>query len=190
MELEQPTGVATQEECQPGEAGEARALDGAIEQLERLYTTVTGRPVPAAAEPYAPMPPERDPWQMLQDGMDQLLQLLPAPRPERAAWAPRLSAWQDAQAVVLSFDLPGVTREEVRLALASDVLELSGTRGATNGQHWLWRESPLGRFFRRVRVHPSLAQAAVSSRLENGVLEVRFSGGEAERPLPTTIKID
>ena len=74
---------------------ETESIDTAIEQVERLYESVTGRDAPTLEEkPYATIPPERVPEEHVQEQVDRLIQTLahfsgkPEVEPE---WKPQIS---------------------------------------------------------------------------------------------------
>jgi HSP20 family protein len=87
--------------------------------------------------------------------------------------------------VVVTAELPGVTREDVNLDLQEDVLTLAGRRQPVQGQenvNWQRRERAYGAFSRVVQLPFRIDADNVQARFNNGVLEIELQRLEADRP--------
>ncbi len=162
------------------------AIDTTIEQVERLYRTVTGKDVPAAGqEPYVPIPPERSPEEHLTEQVDRLVQALQTFRIESTGrvrpWTPPLSVWENANESVITLDLPGVGRESLHLTLSRGVLEVSGERPmlpyADEGFQLRHSEQGRGPFRRLVPLPLAAETGELRARMRDGVLEIRVPKG-------------
>src|SRR5262249_56995984 len=108
-------------------------IDDLIGQVEKFYRSLTGVDAPPTRDvPYAPIPPEKDPERHLAEQVDRLLASLGQLAPGAsltALWAPPLALWETPSDTWVCLDLPGVTREAVKIRiLGQGVLQISGER--------------------------------------------------------------
>ena len=158
-----------------------KTLDETIEQVENLFQSVTGREAPpAAATPYAAIPPEKDPEAHVGEQIERLLGSL-APFTGRAVpvatWAPAIWVCYGADKLLINFDLPGVPREAVRVRVSNGALLVSGTRPAPiqGGQSLpCYAERPFGAFQRVIPLPGDVAADQVQAQLKDGVLSIQL----------------
>jgi HSP20 family molecular chaperone IbpA len=160
---------------------ETESIDTAIEQVERLYQSVTGKEVPAIDEkPYATIPPERIPEEHVQEQVDRLLQTLGqfTGRPTETEWKPQIALWEGKNEVRIAVDLPGVERDAVRVAVSRGMLELSGTRPIrTQDDEALklrYAEHLFGKFRRTMPLPHGARVDQLKAEMRAGVLELRI----------------
>jgi HSP20 family protein len=157
-----------------------KGVDEAVEQLERLYRTVTGKDVPSGAGPYAPIPPEKDPVRHVEEQLDRLVKVLagPAPRFPIVPWTPLAALYEDEREIVIQVELPGVARDTLNVSVLQNVLTVSGTRTASlrgkDRREPRVAEFPVGPFSRSFLLPQGTAQAQVNAALEDGMLEVHI----------------
>jgi len=158
---------------------DAETVDQAIQKVENLYRTVTGKDAPASGnQPYQPIPPEKSPDQFVGEQMDRLIDALgsfgiPMRTP---TWTPPLSIWENKNEIVVRLDLPGVTQDSVHVAASPGRIEVSGLRRAPNGEQPLgmrYIETPHGEFQRTVPLPPEVDVNRLHAQLREGVLEIR-----------------
>jgi HSP20 family protein len=104
---------------------------------------------------------------------------------------PQINIWLGDNSVVVTAELPGVTREDVTLNLQDDVLTLEGKREPKqleqNG-NWRRRERAYGSFSRAIQLPFRIDPNKVQARFNNGVLEVELERLEADRPKKIEIR--
>jgi HSP20 family protein len=169
---------------------ETESIDHAIVQVERLYRSLTGREAPPIREhPYATIPPEKVPEEHVQEQVDRLVETLTEFSGGSGAldgWKPPISMWEGKGEVWISVDLPGVTRDQVRVSVIRGMLELHGTRpprAATEGSMELrYTEQTFGKFRRMIPLPSGLALDQLQAQMRSGILEIRVprSTGSAE----------
>ena len=104
---------------------------------------------------------------------------------------PPVNIWLGENSVVVSAELPGVTRGDVTLNLQDDVLTLEGKREPSEGRenvNWQRRERAYGSFSRIVQLPFRVDADKVQARFNNGILEIELQRLEADRPKKIEIR--
>ncbi len=96
-------------------------------------------------------------------------------------WSPSMEAYANNGDLVLRFDLPGVTLEDVNITLEDRTLTVSGVRKAVaeEAPHLLL-EVPYGEFRRNVTVPEGGEADSIKATYKDGVLEIVLPGATAE----------
>ena len=162
---------------------ESQDIDSAIDQVERLFKSVTGREAPPVGqEPYATIPPEKNPEAHIQEQIDRLTEKLAEISGNPAVggvWKPLISLWEGKKEVLITLDLPGVLRESVQVRAGQGILEISGARQirpSQDGDQFELRyvENPSGKFKRTIPLPLGAMTDGLQAQLRNGVLEIRI----------------
>ena len=103
---------------------------------------------------------------------------------------PPINIWLGDNSVVVTGELPGVTRDDVTISLQEDVLTLQGARRPTQEQEVSWqrRERAYGTFSRAVQLPFRVDPDKVQARFNNGILEIELERLEADRPKKIEIR--
>jgi HSP20 family protein len=172
------------------------SIDETIENVEKLYQAVTGKPAPQPDGPYAPIPAEKDPVTHIEEQLSRLLSAVgqtvqgAETAVARATWAPPLTVWETERETVLAFDLPGVPKESVQVVLQGNMLTVHGERPLRRGDQTLRAsERPLGPFRRTVPLPSGSRKDEPTAELRDGILEVRIPREAREGTAPREIKI-
>jgi HSP20 family protein len=95
---------------------------------------------------------------------------------------------------LMSLDLPGVKKDDIKIEIADNVLSISGERkresqlgGADRAQS---RERSFGAFKRDFRLPASLDADKIEARYEHGVLELYLPKTQAARPRQIEIQAE
>jgi HSP20 family protein len=97
----------------------------------------------------------------------------------------------DDEAYVITAELPGMKRDEIKIDILDDVVTLRGEAAVEeDGQTVaLWREIPeLSKFSRRLRLPDAVDAEQAEATLENGLLTLRIPKAETARPKAIEIK--
>ena len=132
-----------------------------------------------------------DPFVELRRMQSEMNQLFSGFSTATARDFPPINIWLGEDSVVVTAELPGVTREDVNLNLQEDVLTLSGRRQPVPGQehvNWQRRERTYGSFSRAVQLPFRVDPDKVQARFSDGVLEVELQRLEADRPRKIEIR--
>ena len=104
-------------------------------------------------------------------------------RAPQTQWAPALDVVHEDGDLLIRAELPGVRREDVEITFHERVLTISGERKAEEqkaGSGYLVRERRYGPFRRSLVLPQNVQEDRMSARFEDGILEVRVSGGATE----------
>lgn len=165
------------------ELKEPQSVDSAIDQVERLFRSVTGHDAPPVGEePYATIPPEKNPEYHVQEQIDRLVETFAEVSGNPAVgglWKPLISLWEGKKEVLITVDLPGVARESVQVRAGQGLLEISGSRQvrpAQDGERFdlKYVENPSGKFKRTIPLPLGAVTDGLHAQLRNGVLELRI----------------
>jgi HSP20 family protein len=105
----------------------------------------------------------------------------PAQGWNQGEWAPAIDVKEDAQAYYLSADLPGMSREDIKLELEEGQLSLSAERKlqeSGEGESWRWVGRRYGSFSRRIRLPRTVNADSISAEYKDGVLHVTLPKSE------------
>jgi HSP20 family protein len=104
---------------------------------------------------------------------------------------PPINIWLGENSVVVTAELPGVTRDDVNLSLEEDVLTLAGKREPKPQEQnvsWQRRERAYGTFSRAVQLPFRVDPEKIQARFNNGILAIESQRLEADRPKKIEIR--
>jgi HSP20 family protein len=102
-----------------------------------------------------------------------------------STWLPAVDVWETDDALVLSFDLPGVDEDRISVELEDNVLTVSGERERTEkneGDRFYRYERRFGQFSRSVTLPQGVNEDEIKADYKAGVLEVRVPKPEEQKP--------
>jgi|WetSurMetagenome_2_1015567.scaffolds.fasta_scaffold355371_1 HSP20 family protein len=92
---------------------------------------------------------------------------------------------------VVTVELPGVAKEDVKLSLDDELLTIKGERKSSQlpeGARWIRSERRSGEFFRSIQLpHPVKAEG-ITAELANGILRIAIPKAEEARPREIAVK--
>jgi len=102
------------------------------------------------------------------------------------AYVPEVDIFEDADALWLWADMPGVKSDSVTVELNDDVLSLQGQIATTdyNGLSPVYTEYNVGNFVRHFTIprNAALEHGKITARVVDGVLEVKLPKAEKAKP--------
>ncbi|HMK38473.1 MAG TPA: Hsp20/alpha crystallin family protein [Bacteroidota bacterium] len=110
---------------------------------------------------------------------------------EDAAFAPRLDVAENGDELLVVAEIPGVKKEDVKIAIEKGILTIGGerkTNGLSGAAHTLVREQRQGKFTRRVRLPYEVNAAGVSAELADGLLKIVLPKAEAAKAHEVSVK--
>jgi len=102
----------------------------------------------------------------------------------------QLSVAQTENGVILSFDLPGMSEDQITLSVENGELRLSGNRTCElpEGARQLFSNRQTGEFRRVLKLDESIDPTSIDAVLDGGVLTVCMSRREELQPKKITIR--
>lgn len=88
------------------------------------------------------------------------------------AWAPQVAVYERDDRLVVSVDLPGIRREDVRIDIDERAITIRGERRPTEAQAARRSECSYGRFVRSVPLPEGADAGAARAAMRDGVLEI------------------
>lgn len=105
---------------------------------------------------------------------------------------PAVDVEENSDYYLMSFDLPGIDKDAIKIDLSENTLTVSGERvreSKTKDEDGFKKfERSYGRFERRFQLPNKIDGEKIQARHENGVLEVMVPKAEASKP--KTIKVE
>lgn len=131
----------------------------------------------------------------LQREFNRFFNGMPA-RPERdedydsAVWSPMADITEDADSYELTFDIPGMQRENIQMQFTDNTLKISGERKSVEENkdatcHRIERVS--GRFYRSFTFPTQVDSNKISAKYKDGVLTVTVPKAEEVKPRQISI---
>jgi HSP20 family protein len=91
-------------------------------------------------------------------------------------WAPQVDMYEEGDKIVVKAELPGVSKEDVEVALEADDLVIKGERKSEqviDEQNYYRMERSFGSFYRRLPMPEGVQPDQISANFKDGILEVR-----------------
>jgi HSP20 family protein len=108
------------------------------------------------------------------------------------AWWPRTDIVEEKDAYRIDLDLPGLRKDNIKLTVQDDHLEISGERNFVrreDQQGYERLERSYGSFRRSFRLPEGIEAGGIESTYENGVLTVRIPKPKEAVPRQIEIKV-
>ena len=103
---------------------------------------------------------------------------------------PAVDIVEDGEAIIVTADLPGVTREELSIGVEGDTLTVEGSvsLGESGGMQSVYAEVRVPRYKRSFVLGRDLDTENISAHLQHGVLTMRVPKREQAKPRRVEVK--
>jgi HSP20 family protein len=104
---------------------------------------------------------------------------------------PAMDVVEDEHGLTLSVELPGLTKEDVKLTVENGVLAISGEKKSateSEGKTWHRMERRYGTFYRAITLPKGVTGEKAEASFQDGVLKVVLPKSEAVKPKAITIR--
>jgi HSP20 family protein len=157
-------------------------IDEQTSKIERLYRELSGQEPKRSDRPVAPIPPDANPEQYVQENLQRLEVALrgmvgASQDITVSTLTPRLAVFETEQEWRCVVEMPGVKKSDLSLQINQGVLRISAVRGlpglTEQSSRPVYSELAPCRFERSLVIPPYVKFESVDARLENGILIVR-----------------
>lgn len=102
---------------------------------------------------------------------------------------PAVNVWANADAAVVTIELPGVATEDLDISVVGSALTVKGKRDTNgeSGKHHR-RERVYGSFSRAIDLPFEVDQEKIDAKLANGILNITLPRAEADKPRKIKVK--
>lgn len=109
----------------------------------------------------------------------------------RNAFVPACEVTEDKNAYLVKFDVPGMSKDQIKIDLHENQLTVSGERKEErkeDSKRYHFTEVSYGSFLRTFSLPPNIDAEKVEAKLDNGVLTVSVAKAEASKARTVSIK--
>lgn len=113
------------------------------------------------------------------------------PTQERYTFMPRADIYEDAEAVHVEADMPGVDENHVEIGLEKHVLTIRGRfeEATPEGMRLGYQEYHTGEYERRLALSDEVDTDAITATVKNGVLHVRLPKAKEKEARRIEVKV-
>ena len=120
------------------------------------------------------------------DRLNRMFESVFTGEPQAGAWSPAVDIYENAtQDVVIKAELPGFTREGIKVTFEHDVLTIEGDRQIESGvsrEQFQRIERQYGAFRRSFTLPPSVDSTRAQAGFQDGVLTITLPRREDTKP--------
>lgn len=107
-------------------------------------------------------------------------------------FAPRVNVVEKKDDITLTFELPGMKKEDIKVTLNDDILTVSGERKFATDEsddRFVAREIRSGSFSRSFTLPDTVNRDGIKADYNNGMLEIRLAKLEEVKPKEIEVKV-
>ena len=107
-------------------------------------------------------------------------------------WSPAVDVKETDNSFILSADIPGLTKKDIKVKVANEKLSIIGERSYEMDQendNYHYRERRFGSFDRSFNLPETVDEDKISASFKNGILSIQLPKHEVEIPKDRLIKI-
>jgi len=108
------------------------------------------------------------------------------------SWAPAADIYDTKDDYVVKLEIPGLSKEDVKVEVENDTLSVSGERKSDNGvkkDEIHWSEIHNGKFYRAFRLPKNIDAKKINASMKDGILELKVPKPEVKKPQNIPISI-
>ena len=110
-------------------------------------------------------------------------------RSEERYVTPPVDIYENGDALIVTADLPGVSKENLDVRVENNLLTIRGKPSHLASGDPVYREYELASFFRQFELNEKVDQANISAELQHGVLTLRLPKAQGAQPRQIEVRI-
>jgi HSP20 family molecular chaperone IbpA len=110
-------------------------------------------------------------------------------RSEERYVTPPVDIYENGDALIVTADLPGVSKENLDVRVENNLLTIRGKPSHLASGEPIYREYELASFFRQFELNEKVDQANISAELQHGVLMLRLPKAQEAKPRKIEVKV-
>ena len=110
----------------------------------------------------------------------------------RDGWCPAVDITEDDDKYHVRMELPGVTKDDVKISFTDDVLHVSGEKKNEKNEeqkNYHHYERRYGKFERAFRIHSDVIDDKIEATFNDGVLNIELPKAEIAKPTQIEVKV-
>ncbi|MBN2569965.1 MAG: Hsp20/alpha crystallin family protein [Deltaproteobacteria bacterium] len=140
-----------------------------------------------------------DPWREIEDMFDRYTRAVGKPGVDQkqigteADWAPRVDIHESEKDFVISAEIPGIGKDDIKVDIADGVLSIRGERKQEKeekGKKFHRIERVYGSFRRSFSLPDNVDESKIKASFKDGVLSLSIPKTPEKEPKAIDIKID
>ena len=112
---------------------------------------------------------------------------------DNTTWNPAMDIEEKEKKYIISADIPGLSKKDVKISMVDNVLSISGEREHdydNNIENYHYRERTIGTFNRSFNLPDTIEEDKVTASCKNGILTVTLPKKEAALPKEREITVN
>jgi HSP20 family protein len=108
-------------------------------------------------------------------------------------WVPAVDIFEDADAIQLHAELPGMEMKEIEVKVANNTLEIKGEKKIEKQdkkENYHRVERVFGRFARSFRLPGTVNQEKIRAKYDRGILTITLPKREETKPKNITVEVE
>lgn len=108
-------------------------------------------------------------------------------------WRPVVDIYNTEKAIIISAELPGVTKDNITLDVNENILTIKGERKSeeeVNQEDYYRMERCFGTFERAFTLPSTVDPGKISANFKDGILKIEIPKPEEKKPKQITINVD
>lgn len=108
-------------------------------------------------------------------------------------WSPTVDVYEDADAIVIKTDLPGMSQDDIDIEMSNDTLTIKGERKFDDEERrdkYVRIERQYGAFQRSFTIGVPVEPDKIKALYRNGILELTLPKAEATKPRKVQVATD